>query len=325
MWWSQKLPQIISLDGILMDQASTSLPHAIKREIQSYKRFLALEKGVSENTVSAYIFDIERFSIYIYQQGIERYQGIDIQHIHSYLMMLEELGLALSSRTRGLSSLRGFFSYLFSNKVIDTDITEKAELPKSRRNLPDTLSIDEMLAILDQPDISTRAGIRDKAMLEMLYACGLRVSELCSLHQRDMLLEHEVIRVFGKGSKERIVPIGSSALEWVGTYQLEVRPHFMKYGKSTDDILFLNQRGTGISRMSVWNIVSKATKDAGIDKHVHPHTFRHSFATHLLEGGADLRALQEMLGHSDISTTQIYTHIDREFIRQVHKTYHPRG
>ncbi len=308
-----------------MDESSSQLPLSLKREMQSYKRFLALEKGVSENTVSAYMFDIERFSTYIFHQGIEKYSLIEIQHIHSFLLMLEELGLALSSRTRTLSSLRGFFSYLFSNKIIDNDITEKAELPKSRRSLPDTLSIDEMLAILEQPDISTKAGIRDRAMLELLYACGLRVSELCGIKQRDMLLEQEVIRVFGKGSKERIVPIGSSALEWVGMYQMEVRPHFMKSGISTNDILFLNQRGTGISRMSVWNIVSKATQDAGIEKHVHPHTFRHSFATHLLEGGADLRALQEMLGHSDISTTQIYTHIDREFIRQVHKTYHPRG
>jgi integrase/recombinase XerD len=308
-----------------MDESSAQLPLSLKREMQSYKRFLALEKGVSENTVSAYMFDIERFSTFIVHQGMEKYALIEIQHIHSFLLMLEELGLALSSRTRTLSSLRGFFSFLFSNKVIDTDITEKAELPKSRRSLPDTLSIDEMLAILEQPDITTKAGIRDRAMLELLYACGLRVSELCGIKQRDMLLEQEVIRVFGKGSKERIVPIGSSALEWVGTYQVEVRPHFMKTGVSTNDILFLNQRGTGISRMSVWNIVSKATMDAGIEKHVHPHTFRHSFATHLLEGGADLRALQEMLGHSDISTTQIYTHIDREFIRQVHKTYHPRG
>ena len=308
-----------------MDESSAQLPLSLKREMQSYKRFLVLEKGVSENTVSAYMFDIERFSTFIVHQGIEKYALIEIQHIHSFLLMLEELGLALSSRTRTLSSLRGFFSFLFSNKVIDTDITEKAELPKSRRSLPDTLSIDEMLAILEQPDITTKAGIRDKAMLELLYACGLRVSELCGIKQRDILLEQEVIRVFGKGSKERIVPIGSSALEWVATYQVEVRPHFMKSRVSTNDILFLNQRGTGISRMSVWNIVSKATMDAGLKKHVHPHTFRHSFATHLLEGGADLRALQEMLGHSDISSTQIYTHIDREFIRQVHKTYHPRG
>lgn len=308
-----------------MDESSTQLPLQFKRELQSYKRFLALEKGVSENTISAYMFDIERFCAYMVQQGIEKYAHIEIQHIHAFLMMLEELGLALSSRTRTLSSLRGFFSYLFSSKIIDTDITEKAELPKTRRRLPDTLPIEEMLAILEQPDISTRSGIRDRAMLEMLYACGLRVSELCGVKQRDLLLEQEVIRVFGKGSKERIVPIGSSALEWIGSYQSEVRPHFMKQGKSTNDILFLNQRGTGISRMSVWNIVTKATRDAGIEKHVHPHTFRHSFATHLLEGGADLRALQEMLGHSDIGTTQIYTHIDREFIRQVHRTYHPRG
>ncbi|MFZ9814190.1 MAG: site-specific tyrosine recombinase XerD [Candidatus Kapaibacteriota bacterium] len=309
----------------MMDDSSTDLPLSLKRELQSYKRFLALEKGVSENTITAYMFDIERFVLHAHSQGIVRFDEIQISTVNSFLMMLEELGLALSSRTRTLSSLRGFFSFLFTNKSIETEITQKAELPKSRRTLPDTLSIDEMLSILEQPDTSTLPGIRNRAILELLYACGLRVSELCGLKQRDMLLEQEVIRVFGKGSKERIVPIGSSALDWVGQYQEEVRPHFMKVGKATDDIVFLNQRGTGISRMSVWSIVSEATKQAGIEKHVHPHTFRHSFATHLLEGGADLRALQEMLGHSDISTTQIYTHIDREFIRQVHKTYHPRG
>ena len=184
-----------------MDESSAQLPLSLKREMQSYKRFLALEKGVSENTVSAYMLDIERFSTFIVHQGMEKYALIEIQHIHSFLLMLEELGLALSSRTRTLSSLRGFFSFLFSNKVIDTDITEKAELPKSRRSLPDTLSIDEMLAILEQPDIATKACIRDRAMLELLYACGLRVSELCGIKQRDMLLEQEVIRVFGKGSK----------------------------------------------------------------------------------------------------------------------------
>jgi integrase/recombinase XerD len=309
----------------MMDDSSTPLPLSLQRELQSYKRYLALEKGVSENTISAYMFDIDRFVQHMHQHGITRFDEIQIAHVNAFLMMLEELSLALSSRTRTLSSLRGFFAFLFANKSINNDITEKAELPKSRRTLPDTLSIDEMLSILEQPDTSTKAGIRDRAILELLYACGLRVSELCGLKQRDMLLEQEVIRVFGKGSKERIVPVGSSALEWVGQYQEDVRPHFMKVGKATDDIMFLNQRGTGISRMSVWSIVSEATKGAGIEKHVHPHTFRHSFATHLLEGGADLRALQEMLGHSDISTTQIYTHIDREFIRQVHKTYHPRG
>jgi len=308
-----------------MDDSSIQIPLSFQREMQSYKRFLALEKGVSENTITAYMFDIDRFIRYMLTQGIEKFDAIQISNVNSFLMMLEELGLALSSRTRTLSSIRGFFGFLFANKIIDNDITEKAELPKSRRTLPDTLSVQEMLSILEQPDISTRAGLRDRAMLELLYACGLRVSELCGVKQRDMLIEQEVIRIFGKGSKERIVPIGSSALEWIGQYQEEVRPHFMKVGKTTHDILFLNQRGTGISRMSVWSVVSQATKLAGIEKHVHPHTFRHSFATHLLEGGADLRALQEMLGHADIGTTQIYTHIDREFIRQVHKTYHPRG
>ena len=309
----------------MSSKTKNKLAHSLIKDITSYKRHLTFEKGVSDNTLNAYLFDISRFAEFSQQKDISSFNDITIQHLNQFLALLEDIGLALSSRSRNLSSIRGFFTFLFSNKIIDHDITEKAELPKSKRLLPDTLSIQEILLILDQPDIETKAGIRDKAILELLYASGLRVSELCSVKQRDILFPQEMIRVFGKGSKERIVPVGETALGWIQRYQHDIRPHFMKSGVSTDDILFLNQKGKGLSRMSIWNIVSSSVSLAGIDKHVHPHTFRHSFATHLLEGGADLRALQEMLGHSDISTTQIYTHLDREFIREVHRTFHPRG
>jgi len=174
------------------------------------------------------------------------------------------------------------------------------------------------------PDIENKLGIRDKAILELFYACGTRVSELLNLKIGDLFLKEEIIRVFGKGSKERLIPIGSSAINWIEQYLIKSRPLLMKKSKS-ENYLFLNSRGSKLSRMGVWKIIDRYVKEAGIAKEVHPHTFRHSFATHLLEGGADLRAVQEMLGHADISTTQIYTHIDRDYIKQVHKQYHPRG
>ncbi|RPI61524.1 MAG: site-specific tyrosine recombinase XerD, partial [Ignavibacteriales bacterium] len=174
------------------------------------------------------------------------------------------------------------------------------------------------------PDANDKLGLRDKAMLELFYACGTRVSELINIKVNDLFFEDEIIRVFGKGSKERLIPVGSSAVKWVGEYLKKSRPLLMKKSKSENN-LFLNSRGSKLSRMGVWKIIDRYVKQAGIEKDVHPHTFRHSFATHLLEGGADLRAVQEMLGHADISTTQIYTHIDRDYIKQVHKQYHPRG
>jgi integrase/recombinase XerD len=207
---------------------------------------------------------------------------------------------------------------------LDSNPAENIDIPKSSKKLPETLTINDVNKILEQPDTSKPAGVRDRAILELLYACGLRVSELCTLRIKDIIVEAEIIRVFGKGSKERIVPIGSSALDWINQYLLKVRHLFVKRGK-TEDILFLNQRGTQLSRMSIWKLVQSSARKAEIQIHVHPHIFRHSFATHLLEGGADLRAVQEMLGHSDISTTQIYTHLDNDYIKEVHKTYHPRG
>jgi integrase/recombinase XerD len=210
-----------------------------------------------------------------------------------------------------------------SNYLVENPV-ERLSSPKLAKNLPIVLNVEEIDLILSSPDCSTKLGLRDKALLELLYACGIRVSEIIGLKISDLFLTEDVIRVFGKGSKERIVPIGSSAIRWVEDYLLKSRPLLEKRLKS-ENVLFLNNRGTKLSRMGVWKIIDRYTKEAGIKKEVHPHTFRHSFATHLLEGGADLRAVQEMLGHADISTTQIYTHIDRDFIKQVHKDFHPRG
>jgi integrase/recombinase XerD len=213
----------------MSSKTKNKLAHSLIKDITSYKRHLTFEKGVSDNTLHAYIFDISRFAEYSQQKDISSFNDITIQHLNQFLALLEDIGLALSSRSRNLSSIRGFFTFLFSNKIIDHDITEKAELPKSKRLLPDTLSIQEIILILDQPDIETKAGIRDKAILELLYASGLRVSELCSVKQRDILFPQEMIRIFGKGSKERIVPVGETALGWIQRYQHDIRPHFMKY------------------------------------------------------------------------------------------------
>ena len=235
--------------------------------------------------------------------------------------------MVLSMALYFLYSLKGNIGVLYLMlELLPAEGTpaESENQPKLSKNLPIVLSVEEMESILSSPDYSTKLGVRDKAVLELLYACGIRVSEIIGLKISDLFLKEDVIRVFGKGSKERIVPIGSSAIRWVEDYLLRSRPLLEKRLKS-ENILFLNNRGTKLSRMGLWKIIDRYTKEAGIKKEVHPHTFRHSFATHLLEGGADLRAVQEMLGHADISTTQIYTHIDRDFIKQVHKEFHPRG
>ena len=209
------------------------------------------------------------------------------------------------------------------NKYIEENPIERLSSPKLSKNLPMVLTVEEINSIINIPDINTKLGLRDKALLEVLYACGTRVTEIINLKISDLFFKEEIIRVFGKGSKERIVPIGSSAIYWVKEYFLKSRPLLEKKMMS-ENIVFLNNRGMKLSRMGVWKMINKYTFEAGINREVHPHTFRHSFATHLLEGGADLRAVREMLGHADISTTQIYTHIDRDYIKQVHKEFHPR-
>jgi integrase/recombinase XerD len=292
--------------------------------LKEYLAYLKLERNLSENTLSSYKNDLLTFISFLSDYNIFDPSEISSDKITAFFKSLKNIGLTNASTARYFSSLKGFFKYLTKNNYIVKNPIEKINAPKLSKKLPDVLNFNEIEKILSKPDISETLGLRDRAILELLYACGTRVSELINLKLQDLFLQEEVIRVLGKGSKERLIPIGSSAIKWVEEYLSKSRSLIMKISKS-GNYVFLNSRGTKFSRMGVWKIIDRYVKEAGIKKQVHPHTFRHSFATHLLEGGADLRAVQEMLGHADISTTQIYTHIDREYIKQVHKQFHPRG
>ena len=292
--------------------------------LKEYLATLTIEKNLSENTINSYKSDLTSFLNFITQSGIDDLSDIKTTHITSFFKLLKDAGLNETSAARYFSSLKGFFKYLYRNEYIKTNPVERISPPKISRKLPEVLNVREINLILEQPNVKDTIGLRDKAILELFYACGTRISELINIKVNDLFLSEEVIRVFGKGSKERLIPIGSSAIKWITEYLKKSRPLLVKNFKS-ENYLFLNQRGTKFSRMGIWKIVRQYVKQAGIEKNVHPHTFRHSFATHLIEGGADLRAVQEMLGHSDISTTQIYTHIDRDYIKLVHKKFHPRG
>lgn len=292
--------------------------------LNEYLSYLKLEKNLSENTIVSYKNDLMSFSNFLEDNKIEDPSNINVNLIVNFFSKLEKIGLTSSSAARYFSSIKGFLNYLFANEYIRSNPIEKVNPPKLKKSLPGVLSVSEVEKLLSLPNTEETLGIRDKTILEVFYACGLRISELISLKISDLFLNEEMIRVLGKGSKERIVPIGSSAINWIKIYLTKSRPLLQERMKS-ENYLFLNNHGAKLSRMGVWKIVMRYVKDSGIEKHVHPHTFRHSFATHLIEGGADLRSVQEMLGHADISTTQIYTHIDREFIKQVHKQFHPRG
>lgn len=292
--------------------------------LKEYLATLKLERNLSGNTVSSYKNDISSLLRFLETLGITDPSQVGKKDLNSFFSSLSKTGLSSNSAARYYSSIKGFFRYLFIQNYIKENPVEKVSSPKLKKGLPLVLSVTEVDSILSRPDTSNVLGLRDKALLELLYACGVRVSELLGLKVSDLFFNEEIIRVFGKGSKERLVPVGRSAVKWVEEYLIKSRPVLEKKYKS-ENFLFLNTRGTKLSRMGIWKIVDKYVKDAGIKKEVHPHTFRHSFATHLLEGGADLRAVQEMLGHADISTTQIYTHIDREYIKQMHKDFHPRG
>ena len=292
--------------------------------LKEYLGVLALERNLSNNTVVSYKNDISSMLRFAEDRDINDPSKIDYRILSSFFKTLQEIGLSRTSAARYYSSLKGFFTYLHVNKYITGNPIERVPTPKLSKTLPGVLSVDEVERVLSQPNTDDKLGLRDKAILETFYACGIRVSELIELKISGLFFNEEVIRVFGKGSKERLIPIGSSAISWVTEYLKRSRPLLEKKMKS-ENYVFLNSRGTKLSRMGVWKIVDRYVKKAGIEKEVHPHTFRHSFATHLLEGGADLRAVQEMLGHSDISTTQIYTHIDRDYIKQIHKQFHPRG
>lgn len=300
----------------------------MNRYCAQYLHYLELEKSSARNTIASYRLDITRYLQFLERAHIHDVKKITERHTSRFLASLHDAGLSPRSVTRTFSAIKGFHKFLVGDKLVLHDPTETIDAPKLARTLPDVLSQDEVAAILNQPAASQRdkknLWIRDRTILEVLYATGIRVSELTALKRADIAAGEGIIRVFGKGSKERIVPIGKSALRWIDRYCTKGRPFLQRREKSMD-ALFLNVRGTPMTRMAIWNIVRTYTQKAKITKDVHPHTFRHSFATHLLEGGADLRAVQEMLGHSNISTTQIYTHIDREYLKEVHRTFHPRG
>lgn len=292
--------------------------------LREYLSSLELERNLSVNTIKSYQNDLNSLLYFLKGKKIEDPAEITSQHLASFFKVLRRLELSSRSSARYYSSIKGFFKYLLANGYLEKNPMERLSAPKVDKGLPIVLNVNEVEKILNCPDTSTKLGLRDKALVETFYACGLRVSELINLKVGDLFLNEEIIRVFGKGSKERLVPIGSSAIKWIEEYLIKSRPLLVKKMKS-ENFLFLNSRGTKLSRMGIWKIVNQNAEAAGIKKEVHPHTFRHSFATHLIEGGADLRAVQEMLGHADISTTQIYTHLDRDYIKQVHRDFHPRG
>ncbi|NOY06409.1 MAG: site-specific tyrosine recombinase XerD [Chlorobi bacterium] len=292
--------------------------------IQAYLTYLRIEKGLSENTLISYSFDIHRFATWIWETGTEDLADVTREDITRFLGSLHRAGLSSRSLSRTISSLKGLFKFLSEESFLVDDITSDLELPIQEKRLPEVLTRDEIIRILEQPDTSTTRGIRDRTILESMYATGMRVSEAVNLRLPQLMLDDGLVQLFGKGSKERLVPIGDVAIEWINRYLTVSRPQLLKPGFRTD-VVFLNNRGRGLSRMSIWNLVRSSARSAGIERDVHPHTLRHSFATHLLEGGADLRAVQEMLGHVDISTTEIYTHVDREYLKQEHKAHHPRG
>jgi integrase/recombinase XerD len=302
------------------------------RYCEEYLHFLALERNASRNTIASYRLDISRYVRFLEERSVVRPEQATPALVSSFLESLRAANLSPRSITRCISSLNGFHKYLVGEGIAVNNPMEGIDNPKLERTLPDVLSQVEVETILNQFDRETppvserrrRLLLRDRAILEVLYATGIRVSELILLKQGDVQESQGIVRVFGKGAKERLVPIGKSALHWLDRYSKECR-NMLEVRGTGQDAVFLNARGRPLTRMAIWKIVQAYTRKAGIEKEVHPHTFRHSFATHLLEGGADLRAVQEMLGHSDISTTQIYTHIDREYLKEVHRTFHPRG
>lgn len=292
--------------------------------LNGFKAFLQLEKSLSENSVEAYLHDVHLLFQFLHSINFEEnIEKIDLKTLQLFLKNIHEMGLSATSQARIISGIKSFFKYLLLEDIIKINPSHLLESPKSSRKLPDTLSIEEINMLLSAIDLSTPEGTRNKAIIETMYSSGLRVSELINLRISNIFHDVEFIKVIGKGDKERLVPIGASALKFISMYQQNIRVH-LTVQKNNEDILFLNKRGSKLSRVMIFYIIKDLTSKAGIQKNVHPHTLRHSFATHLVEGGADLRAVQEMLGHESITTTEIYTHLDREFLRETIALYHPR-
>ena len=291
--------------------------------LNRYLNHLLIEKGAAGNTLEAYGRDLNRYVAFLEKKGIDDPRSVVPETVVEFLVQIKGEGLSANSMNRSLAALRGFYKFLLQEKLVDQSPLANIELAKVWMRLPDTVSKEEMILILSQPGEETPRAQRDSAMLELLYATGLRVSELAGLTMNSINWQVGFLTVMGKGSKERVVPIGKTAYDAVRRYVDEARPKLVK--SRTTDVLFLNRFGGAFTRQGLWKIIIHYVRKAGLQKNVHPHTFRHSFASHLLEGGADLRAVQVMLGHSDISTTQIYTHVTRDHLTQIHRKYHPRG
>jgi integrase/recombinase XerD len=290
---------------------------------KGFKTYLQLEKSLADNSVEAYQRDLDKLTQYLQHSGESKTPAeIRLTDLQQFINWIGGLGMSDTSQARIISGIKSFYKYCLLEKISTADPTTLLEAPKLKRALPDTLSFEEIESLIAQIDLSKPEGGRNKAMLELLYSCGLRVSELVNLKISQLYFDVGFIRVIGKGDKERLVPVGRSAVKYVKIYLEKIR-NFIPVKPGNEDIVFLNRRGSKLTRVMVFLIIKELVQKAGIKKTISPHTFRHSFATHLVEGGADLRAVQEMLGHESISTTQIYTHLDREFLRKTLEQFHP--
>lgn len=290
---------------------------------KGFKAYLQLERSLSDNSVDAYLHDLEKLTVFFESNNLSPApKEVTIKHLEQFVQWVAELGMMPGSQARMISGLKSFFKYCLIEQIISSDPATLLEAPKQKRALPDILSFNEIEAIIGKINLSTPEGTRNKAMLETLYSCGLRVTELVNLRISCLYLDVGFIRVVGKGDKERLVPIGSDAVKYINIYRETIRVH-AGIKKGNEDFLFLNRRGVKLSRVMVFLIIKNLVREAGITKVISPHTFRHSFATHLVEGGADLRAVQEMLGHQSITTTEIYTHLDRQYLRDTLHQFHP--
>ncbi|NEY71342.1 site-specific tyrosine recombinase XerD [Bacillus mesophilus] len=296
----------------------------MKDQLQDFLHYLIVERGLAMNTIQSYERDLKKYIVYIYEvEKIESLETVSLFNILGFLKQLKESGLSSRTLARHIASIRSFHQFLLREKAVTHDPSVHVETPQPERTLPKVLSMKEVELLLETPSLKTAFGVRDKAMLEVLYATGIRVSELINLDLGDIHLTMGFLRCVGKGNKERIIPIGREATQSLENYINVARRELV--GKKTTDALFLNHHGNRISRQGFWKILKRLTKEAAIKKDLTPHTLRHSFATHLLENGADLRAVQEMLGHADISTTQIYTHVTKARMKDIYKAFHPRA
>lgn len=290
---------------------------------KGFKAYLQLEKSLSDNSVEAYLRDIEKLTIFLLAtQQKKDPSGLDLKELQQFIKWVAELGMTPSSQARIISGIKGFYKYCLIENIVTTDPTALLDSPKLKRSLPDVLSFEEIENVISQIDLSKPEGGRNKAIVETMYSCGLRVSEVVNLQISCLYLDVGFVRVIGKGNKERLVPIGSDAIKYINIYKDTIRNHLV-IAKGNEDYLFLNRRGAKLSRIMIFYIIKDLVLKAGIKKSISPHSFRHSFATHLIEGGADLRAVQEMLGHESITTTEIYTHLDRDFLRSTLQQFHP--